>query len=86
MTKYTVYIYSSVSSYTHNDTKSFDSFEDARNFIKECAKQFVCASLGSDNPKDPIVIMSSHPSSTLSRERDAAWAFERKDPNWINLY
>lgn len=86
MTKYTAYIYPSVNSYSPEDTKSFASYEEARAFISQCSKDFICASLGSDNPKDPVVIIKSYPSSTLSREREAAWAFESKDPNWKNLY
>jgi len=86
VTQYYVETFAYSTAYNPTEVIPVESREAADALLLEMADRFQCACMTSDNPNDPIVIRRNHPNPYFPRERNAARAWDAKDPNWRNLY
>lgn len=85
MTTYTVTEYSHTRDYMGKPILVTEDFQECCDLLNSLEIEFRAASIGSDDPTKAIVIRSNFPSPWLHYSRDAAHAFDKKDPNWKSL-
>lgn len=84
--EYEVHIFPYVHAYIPSEKISVATLDEGYEMLDELREDFVCADLvqTSDNTK-PYFINRNYPNPYDRREKDAAYAFHYKNPNWRDL-
>lgn len=86
MTQYYVETFSHSRAWNPEERIAVDSREAGEAMLREMADRFQCANLTSDDINLPVVISRNHPNPYFARERDAAYAWDTKNPSWRSLW
>lgn len=83
---YAVEIFPYVSAYIPSKTIEVESLEEGYKLLDEYQKDFVCADLIQNVDKNkPTFVYRNYPNVWDRREKDAAYAYHAKNPNWRDL-